>query len=103
MIRIGRKAPIRHYLREWRQLKGLTQEQLADRLETGKDTISRYERDDRKLTIEVAAAFAEALGIEPMAIFRHPDQPSADELLARATPEQRRQAMAIIETLLKTG
>lgn len=110
VTRIGPKQPPRIYLKEWRKAKGLTQQQLAERLPegtdgrtTGKDQISRWERGDRGMTINVQAALAEALNISPSDLFRHPDMPSADELLRNATPEQRRQAFTVIEALLKTG
>lgn len=54
--------------------------------------------------MDVQAALAEALNLDtPAALFRDPHQPSADELLKSATPEQRRQAFFFIETLLKAG
>lgn len=70
---------------------------------TGKDQISRWERNERGMTMDVQAALAEALGIEAYDLFRDPAQPSADELLRRATPDQRRQAFVVIEALLATG
>jgi transcriptional regulator with XRE-family HTH domain len=110
VTRIGPKAPLRHYLKEWRQQKRLTQQQLADRLPlneegkaTGKDQISRWERFERGITMEAQAALAEALDIEPWQLFQHPDTPSADELLKRATPETRRAIFAVIETMLKNA
>jgi len=110
VTRIGPKAPIRHFLKEWRVKIGLTQQQLADRLPsgedgrpTGKDQISRWERNERGMTMDVQAALAEALNIEPWQLFRDPAQPSADDLLKKATPEQRRQAFFFIETILKAG
>jgi len=111
VTRIGPKKPIKHYLREWREAKHLTQQQLADRLPvgdngkpTGKDQISRWERAERGMTMDVQAALAEALGLSsPADLFRDPATPSADDLLRNATPEQRRQAMFLIETILKAG
>jgi transcriptional regulator with XRE-family HTH domain len=110
VTRIGPSKPIRHYLKEWRLAKGLTQQTLADRLPagedgkpTGKDQVSRWERNERGMTMDVQGALAEALDISPAALFQHPDTPSADELLRRATPEQRERIFAVIETMLKTG
>lgn len=104
VARIGPKAPFRHYLKEWREYRGLTQQQLADRLDTGKDQISRWESGKRGMSAEVLAALAEALQLsEPGQIFHDPAQPSADELLRNATPEQRRAAFTVIEALMKTG
>lgn len=83
---------------------------MADRLPagedgklTGKDQVSRWERAQRGMTMDVQAALAEALDIEPGDLFRDPKQPSADELLRRATPEQREMAFRVIDTLLRTG
>jgi transcriptional regulator with XRE-family HTH domain len=110
VTRIGPSRPIRHFLVEWRKARGLTQQQLADRLpsgdddkQTGKDQVSRWERSQRGMTMEVQAALAEALDINPGDLFRDPATPSADELLRNATPEVRRQAFMVIEALLKTG
>lgn len=101
--RIGPKRPVRVYLHEWREYFRLTQEQIAARLETTKTTISRKENDKRKLDMNFVAAYAEALGRRPEDMFRHPDQPSADELLRDMGPDQRRQAIEVIQTLRRTG
>lgn len=103
VTRIGSSRPYRHYLKEWRLAKNLTQQDLADRLETTKGQISRWENNTRALTMDVQVALADALSIDPAALFRDPEQPSADDLLRNATPEQRRQAFTVIEALLKTG
>jgi transcriptional regulator with XRE-family HTH domain len=103
MERIGARRPTRHYLREWREKKQLTQQQVADRIGTGKDQVSRFENYKRAMTLDAAAAFASALDIDTLAIFRDPETPSVDELLNKASPDQRRQAIAVIETLLKTA
>ena len=76
--RIGPRDPIKHYLKEWRVYRALTQQQLADRLPngddgkpTGKDQISRWERNERGMTMDVQAALADALGLEnPGELFR---------------------------------
>jgi transcriptional regulator with XRE-family HTH domain len=103
IARIGPKEPRRNFLKDWREKRGLTQDQLAERLDTGKDQVSRWENRKRGMSAEVLEALADALNIQPYDIFRDPKRPSADELLSRASPEIRRQAFAIIETLIKTG
>lgn len=103
IARIGPKRARRQYLQEWRKSRGLTQEQLAERLDTSKGQISNYESGKRGMSAGVLEALEEALQLEPGDIFRDPDQPSADALLRNATPEQRRQAFSVIEALLKTG
>lgn len=111
VTRIGPSKPFKHFLKEWRETKGLTQQQLADRLPigedgkaTGKDQISRWETGKRGMTMEVQMALAEALNLDsPGDLFRDPNMPSADDLLRRANPEQRVRILAVIETMLKTG
>jgi transcriptional regulator with XRE-family HTH domain len=96
VARIGPRRPFRQYLKEWRETRGLTQQQLADRLETGKDQISRWENGKRGMGAEVIAALSEALQLEPGDLFRDPAVPSADELLRKATPEERRLAIDLV-------
>lgn len=105
MERIRSKRPQRHFLKEWRDSKDLTQAQVAERLGTGKDTVSRYENNQRQLTMDVAYAFAQAFDpdLDALAMFRHPDEPSVDEKLRTATPEQRRAALTVVDTIMGTG
>lgn len=103
VTRIRSSKPIRHFLREWREYRGLTQQQVADRLDTGKDQISRWENSKRGLTMEVQFALAEALGIDPADLLRDPQAPSADALLRNASPKLKEQAFKVIEALLKAG
>ena len=86
-VRIHPKRPPRIFIAEWREAKGLTQEQLGARLGVSDVTVSRWETGKRKADKDVLAAICEALGIPLAAIFRHPDQPSVDELLADQPPE----------------
>lgn len=106
--RIYPKRPSKFYLREWRERKGLTQEQLAGRL--GEDgvapnTIGRYEawcagergKEARRPDIEVWTALAEALGISPADLHRHPDTPSADDLLRRIPRDEAQTFMRMLK------
>lgn len=97
--RIGPKRPRRVYLLEWREHFGLTQKRLADRLHVSEMTVSRWERDQHKLNTDVLAAVAEALGpdVEPMDLYRDPDQPSADALLRGAPADMVRETIDWIE------
>lgn len=106
VVRIGLKSakPAKTYFKEWREWKGWTQQELADRMEIAKQTVSRVENGMRDWGKGYLEAFAYVIGCDVSdPITRSPDTPSADQLLRNATPEQRRQAMAIIEAVLKTG
>ena len=50
-------------LKKLREDNGWSQEQLAQKLQTTKQVISRYERGDRTPKISVVAAYAEKLGL----------------------------------------
>lgn len=100
IARLGPKRPFKHFLREWREARHLTQEQLADRLDTGKDQVSRWENGKRGMTIEVQVAIAEALQIEPADLFRDPAAPSIDALLANSSADMRRKAFEIVRVMI---
>ena len=93
-----RRAP-KLYLAEWRDDKGLTQQALADRLNTSDVTISRWETGKRRPDIDAQEAIAEALGIEAVDLRRHPAQPSADALLRDQPPELVAQVFKLINAL----
>lgn len=101
--RIGPKRPLRIYLAEWRERKELTQEQVANRIGTSDVTISRWETGMRRPDLDAQAAFAETLGIELADLYRHPDQPSADELLRGQPPEIIDQAMKLIRAIRRAS
>lgn len=82
-VRIGPKSGVRRriFLAEWRENRGLTQEQLANRLETSGMTISRWELGKVLMNTDAMQAVAEALGIEPEDLWHHPDKPTPNQLL----------------------
>jgi transcriptional regulator with XRE-family HTH domain len=53
------------FLREWRQLKGLTQDQLAERLNTSKSVISELESGKKRWNQDHLGELAFALGCDP--------------------------------------
>jgi transcriptional regulator with XRE-family HTH domain len=95
--------PFRHYLREWRIKRGLTQLELAQRLNTSKGLISRYERGGRAMTLLVQFRLMRALDITPAQFFMDPDEPSADLLLKQVTPEERERLINALRMLIKTN
>lgn len=101
--RIYPRRPPRLYLAEWRESRGLTQQQLADRLETTDVTISRWETGKRMPDMNAQEGIAEALGIEAVDLRRHPSQPSADALLRGQPQEVVDQAIRLIEAIRRTS
>ena len=97
-------------LRELRNSRGWTQEQLAERLGTSKQVISRYESGLRSPKISVVAQWAEKLGV-PLEQFAEdttpltPKQDSDIQIMSRAmvamTPEERAKLISVGRLLFK--
>lgn len=102
----------RHYLREWRKARGLTQMQLAELTGRSQSAITGYETQKKNMSMDAQADFARALNIEPYQLLRSPtDQEAAppalergdslDELLAGADPDTRARAERMVRLLLE--
>lgn len=100
MDRIGRFRPHWH-VREWRDFRGLTQEQLAERSDMTKSMISEIESGKKRLHDDHVAALSFALGIEPSDLLRNPNAPSPSDLLRGASPDQERQIREFADFVLK--
>lgn len=100
VARIGPQKPFRIFLADWRDRARLSQQQLADRVETTKATTSRWETGERDPPAKALAALAYALNIEIEQLFHSPDRPSADDLLAGVSDATRRKAVALVKTLV---
>lgn len=78
------KLPLRHFrgmvkrprlfLREHRLVAGLTQEQLAERMEFSRGAIAMAETKDRNVTLEFLTRAATAIGVPVPALFYLPDE-----------------------------
>jgi transcriptional regulator with XRE-family HTH domain len=75
------------FLKFWREKRGLSQAEVARRVGTSPDQVSRWESGHRGISLTVFRQIAAALGVDPADLFRHPDRPSLDKL-ARNLPEQ---------------
>ena len=100
-VKIGPRRPRKIYLAEHREARGLTQDQLAGRLETTAMTVSRWERGATAVTTATLQAIAEALGggLEPEDLYHHPDQPTPNQLLRGQSAEVIESAMRMIRAL----
>jgi len=67
-----RKRHPKHFLKEWRQFRFLTQQQLADKAETSKSLISRYETGSFDWNTTMFLRLCEALEIRPDELFVKP-------------------------------
>ncbi|MFC5553249.1 helix-turn-helix domain-containing protein [Methylobacterium iners] len=103
----GDRARGRHFIAEWRAYRGLTQEQLAERMATTKASISRVENYISSYTQDFLEACAYALMCEPAdLIMRNPQDTSAPwSLWERAKEAEREQIVTIMRVIVgdKTG
>lgn len=120
VVRIGQKSarPRRTFFKEWREHRGLTQEQLAERLGTNKSGVSKIERGENRYNQSNLEAWADALQCEPSDLISrlpprdvpgdHPAPPGGSgtsgatdvrQLFEALNPEARR----IVENILKSA
>jgi len=91
--KIGPRKAFVHYIAEHREAKGLTQDQLADRLGCDGMTVSRWENYKTRVDFPILAAIAEALYgdlAEAEDILHHPDEPTPNQLLRQLPQEDQR-------------
>lgn len=100
-VRIGPRKPLHVFIVEWREKAGLTQAQLGARLNppVSDVTVSRWETGKRRPDLDVLAAISEALGRLPVDMYRHPDTPSADDLLRDQPQEIKDQGLKLIRAI----
>lgn len=101
--RIGSSEPHRHYIREWMKKKGITQEQMAGRLDVSQGTVSKMLKKSSVLTEYYLVGIAQALSLTVPDLFRNPDRPTQEELLAGLSDDQRQTVITMIEALRKTA
>lgn len=86
----------RHFIKEWRKFRELTQEQLAEMMGTTKTSISRIEDLKQGYSQDFLEACAEALGTHPGTLLMRgptpadlpPDQPNGRSQYAQAPSAQ---------------
>lgn len=95
----------RNFIREWRQHRHLSLEQLASRVPMDKGNLSKVERSLLPYNQEMLERLAEALQTDPASLLMR--DPSAPEpiwsIWDKASPGVRRQIESVAETLLRTG
>jgi transcriptional regulator with XRE-family HTH domain len=90
------------FVRQWRQHRGLTQKELADRLETSAASISRLEKGDQPYSQETLEAIADALDCEPQDLISH--EPGTDAMRAlweQANPDDRETITGLARAILE--
>jgi transcriptional regulator with XRE-family HTH domain len=93
------------FIAKWREFRGLTQEQLAARLDMTQSHLSMLENRKRGYTQETLEAIAEALQTDAASLLMR--NPLSDEAIwsiwEQAKPGERQMIVNIAKTVLKTG
>lgn len=99
-----RKQYRRTYIREWRQDRGLTLEQLADRIGMKASALSYLERGQSAYTQGTLELLAEALGTDPASlIMRNPGDDAIWSLWDQASAAEKQQITEVVKVLRKAG
>jgi transcriptional regulator with XRE-family HTH domain len=93
----------RHFLREWRKHRELTQEALADRVGVSREYVSMIEKGKRKYDQPYLEAAAAAMNCTPAdLIMRNPTDPEALwSIWDQIPPTERGTARAVLNALIK--
>ncbi len=95
------RRPARVYLREWLEYRHITAERLADRLDVSKGAISKLINGKQRYNQDWLEMIAWALNCDVPELYRPPESPTANELLARMSPEVKETAMKVLVDLAK--
>lgn len=95
-----------NYLREWRLFRGMTQQQLAERVDTNANMIQYLESGERGLSAKWLRRLCAPLDTTPGMILDHdPNSLDSDilEIWATASNREKRQIAEVARALVKTG
>lgn len=95
-----------HYLKEWRKFRGLTQQELADALDTSKSVISDMERGELQLSPKWLRRIAPILQAQPGHILDHDPRELDNDIIdiwAHIAERDRDQAIRVLKSFVKTG
>ena len=97
------KARSKVFIKEWREFRKLTQDDLAEELGSTKTSVSRLERGEQALTIDVLDELARILKTTRLAILSRAPGEDDDVHAAweRAKPADKRRIIEIYTTMKK--
>jgi len=93
-------------IRQERLAAAMTQEELAEKLNTSAVTVGRYETGDRQVNVTRLLQIADALGIPPARLIKDGDGLADDERALiehlRANPMHKKFLLSTLDTLIET-
>jgi transcriptional regulator with XRE-family HTH domain len=102
------RGHVRHFFREWRDFRNLSQERAADRIGIDRSHLSKIESGKSEYNQAFLEKAADAYLCDPADLLvRNPLDKSAAwtlyDAIKKASPEKRASIIAVVETLLNTG
>jgi transcriptional regulator with XRE-family HTH domain len=103
--RKSKQSQTRHFIKEWRTARGLTQERLAARIDTSAGNISMIENGRQGYTQAMLEAIAAALDTDAASlIMRNPLDPEGIWTVWEQIPStDRARAIEVLKALTRTG
>lgn len=95
-----------NHLKAWREFRGLSQAELAERVGTNQNMIGYLESGERGLSAKWLRKLAPALATQPGHILEHdPHQLPTDivEIWFNASPDERRQLVKVAQAIVRDG
>lgn len=105
-FRFKKTGPLRrHFIKEWRKYRGLSQDALAERLGISKATLSRIENRRIPYSQDFLEACADMLMCDPAdLLMRNPSSPDAVwSVWEQIPPTERDHAIEVLKTFRRTG
>ena len=98
-------AKKRHFLREWRKFRGLTQEQFCERMGVTQGQVSKIEAGKKDVELSYLELAADVLRCDlPDLLMRDPSSPEAIwSIWDQLAPPERQQLVEIGKTFKKAG
>lgn len=101
--RIGRRQAAHIYVAEWLEHRGLSDERAAGQLGIDRTTVWKWKKEPRRLTRDKIASLAVLLDIDPQELYRPPNRPSLDAMIANAPEDVQDMAADIVRRLVSKG
>lgn len=94
-----------HFIKEWRLHRGLTQEQMGERVGIDKSYLSKIENGKKRYDQPFLEAAAEVLACSPADLIERDPSQSARiwEIYDKMSAEQQERLTVVAEALLKTA
>jgi transcriptional regulator with XRE-family HTH domain len=101
MRQIRKQEKVHWHLKEWREHRQMTQEQLAELIGTNKGQIAKLETGRQRMNDDWLNSIAKALAAAPRQLMASPDAPTLDDLIEGTTREEVETLRRAISMMLK--